>query len=267
MATNATSTAGEPVTCRKCGAMVSGKFCSDCGTSVDLAADEGWGAVLKQVAKGDGGTLLATALAILREPVGGPVRLALDPNYSGHIKFYLTFVSAAFVLMFVAPQEMSRSLFGMDVAGDHSLVKRMMVLQALIVLVLTPTLYYFFRWKSGEDRTPVSYFKLALLIIAVSNLVVVGVLALLICGLIFAAVLLPKHVSSAPADLQAVYNVFLPISAIASLAYVTLVHARFWNMRWIWPAVVAVAGQLAVEAVTWPILNALGSGALGSMFK
>lgn len=267
MANNATSTSGEPVTCRKCGAAVSGKFCSECGTSVDMAAQEGWGAVLEQVAKGDGGTLLATALAIVRDPIGGPVRLALDPTYGGHIKFYLTFVSAAFVLAFVLPQELSRSLLGMDTGGDHSLVKRMMVLQALIVLVGAPALYYLFRWKSGTERSPLSYFKLTLLGIAVSNLLVVVLLGILLAGLVAAAVLFPKYVSSKPSDLQPIFNVLVAIASIASLAYVTLLHKRFWNIHWIWPASIALLFQITIEVVSWPILNALGSGALGSLFK
>lgn len=267
MTASATGQSTEPVSCRKCGKAVQGKFCSACGTAVDTSSDEGWSAVARQVAKGDGSALASTALAILREPVGAPVRLALDPAYGGHMKFYLTFVSAAFVAMFVAPQELSRLFLGLDASGDHSMVKRMMVLQALIVLFLTPVLYYFFRWRSREVRTPVSYFKLSLLTIAASNIAIVAAIAvlfLLYAGIVY---LLPFDLPSDARSIEAALQSLLTVAAIGGLVYVAMIHVRFWRIHWIWPALALLTGQLLLEVVTLPILNALGAGTLGPLFK
>lgn len=228
---------------------------------------EGWSGVLKQVAKGDGSTLLSTVITILREPIAGPIRLALDLAYSGHIKFYLTFVSAAFVAMFVVPQELSRTFLGIDTAGDQSLVKRMMLLQALIVLVLTPILYYVYRWRSKEQRTPLSFFKLALLTITSGNVLIVGAAALLIALWVVVVVAAPFHLPSDPASTGKVLQVIFFVTTIAALVYNTLISARFWNIHWIWPATISLIAELVLEAVAWPILNALGSGGLGFLFK
>ncbi len=263
----ATGSTTAPVTCRKCGAPVSGRFCSDCGTALDAAPEESWSAIVKQVAKGDGSALAATAFAILREPVAAPVRLALDPAYGGHMKFYLTVVSAAFAALFVAPQELSRRFLDTATAGDHSLVKRMMVLQALIVLVLTPTLYYFFRWRSGAVRSPLSFFKLSLLTIAASNIATVAAIAVLFAIWLAGVYFLPFDFPADDESRRTIMQTILTAGSLMGLAYVVAINARFWRLHWIWPAVVLLAAQLCLELVSWPILNALGDGALGSLFK
>lgn len=264
-ATLKTPTAGSP--CRKCGETVNGKFCSACGTAVDAGADEGWSAVLRQVAKGDGSTLLSTALAVAREPIDAPVRLSLDPAFGGHVKFYLTFVSAAFAAIFVAPQEISRTVFGLDAAGDHSLVKRMMVLQALIILVLTPTFYYLFGWLSAEKRSPLSYFKFSLLAVAASNFLVVAGFAALFVVWTAIVYVLPFDLPSDDRSLgQAVWFLFV-LASVAGGVYAVALQSRFWRIRWIWPALAMIVAQLALEVIAPPLLNALGSGAVGALLK
>ena len=165
------------VTCDKCGQTVAGRFCSNCGAELQVAANPASGPIghLYEELVGDGGKgYFFTLRTILRAPISGTLRVVLDPAYKGHKTFLFTSIAASVAIAGIMLSLQPKELYGpvQEMVGNISEFQKLIFELIRYVGFFGGFLigYWLFRYQSATSRTAAEFFKLSCLTIGMTAL-------------------------------------------------------------------------------------------------
>lgn len=217
----------------------------------------GWSAVASNFAGIDRDTLLGTLGRILRAPIQGPVDLALRDSYGGHLKLFATVVAGTYGVVFVTVPNMAAQSLGREAIASPSQTVLFMTVQYAMLMLSLPLSYYAFRRAGAAERTPMSYYKLTLLAAAASSLV----FFVAFYGLSVLWALWTLEAEDTREDLARVLRWLLTTASVVSILYVSAVHARFWEVRWLWAALAFFAMWVPTSYVSMLLFRMFSSAA------
>lgn len=230
--------------CVACGKPLAGPFCSQCGTPAP-AGGEGWGVIASELfdsqqSKGH----FSTLASFLKAPVETILRLTEDPGYRQHWTFLSLALGVQFALGFlILPQLLGRFYVVPDLGGKEAVITNQ-IAQYLGIAILTPIQYYICRAVGSIARRPASYVKLCVLSVSFCSILsTLAILAFWIIGPATAA-------GGLTIDPWLLGNGLTSLLQIAILVFVTVVHKRFWGMKW-W---VAILVTLLIAILSWGVV-------------
>lgn len=179
------------INCDKCGETVKGRFCSNCGAELRMGASPPSDPIrhLYDELAGDGGNgYFDTLRTILRVPIGGTLRYALDPTYKGHKTFLFTNIAASIavagITLSLQPNELYSPIQEMagNISESQKLIFELIRYAGFFGGFLVG--YWLFRYQSATPRTAAEFFKLSCLTIGMTALlnIALDILGLLISG-------------------------------------------------------------------------------------
>ncbi len=206
---------------------------------------------------------------LLRHPILTPVELAEDPAYKSQVKlFWLSFGFAFAVVLGAMTNFVNWYVEDNSTSPDTALaVSRYALLQTIHMAVQIPLGYYLYRLAARRERSPRSYFKLYLIVMAVSMIMLLALLTALLAGIILINELTSE-------DTGIMILSYVPSELIAELAflavligYPVVVNRRFWDLRWRYALLITLAlvvvSMLTKPAALWvleqPAIKALGA--------
>jgi hypothetical protein len=211
------------ITCDKCGQTVAGRFCSNCGAELRMAASPASGPIghLYEELVGDGGKgYFDTLRTILRAPISGTLQFALDPTYKGHKTFLFSNIAASVAIAGITLGLQPKELYSpiQQMVGNTSEFQKLIFELIRYVGIFGGFLigYWLFRFQSATSRTAAEFFKLSCLTIGMTAFLNI---ALDILGLLM------NPVSGSPI-------LVLPTLGLAGLFlyYLFQCQMQFWNL-------------------------------------
>jgi hypothetical protein len=235
------------INCDRCGETVKGRFCSNCGAELRMAASPASGPIrhLYDELAGDGGRgYFDTLRTILRVPIRGTLRYALDPTYKGHKTFLFTNIAASVAVAGITLRLQPKGLYSpiQEMAGNISEFQKLIFELIRYIGFFGGFLigYWSFRYQSATSRTAAEFFKLSCLTIGMSALLNI---ALDISGLLM------NPLSGSPI-------LVLPILGLVGLFlyYLFQCQMQFWNLSFTRVLVSMIFVGLASGIISLPLL-------------
>ena len=235
------------INCDKCGEPVKGRFCSNCGAKLRMGESPANGPIrhLYDELAGDGGKgYFDTLRTILRVPISGTLRYALDPTYKGHKTFLFTNVAASVAIAGITLSLQPKELYSpiQDMVGNISELQKLIFELIRYVGFFGGFLvgYWLFRYQSATPRTAAEFFKLSCLTIGMTALLNI---ALDILGLLM------NPVSGSPI-------LVLPTLGLVGLFlyYLFQCQMQFWNLSFARVLVSMIFVGLVSGIISLPLL-------------
>lgn len=246
--------------CPECGKAAEANFCKYCGTALSAAERDDWTGVVSEVTGvDDRHGVLPVLWQLLRSPVNTLMRLTEDPNYKGHLTFFLTMLGTKLFVQFAILPRLIIALGGKSDVDSAATIARENLLQYASLLVFLPLGYLIYKQVSSVPRSQRSYYKFSLI---GSGLIFTYELVALVITVVFGLIaaflsvfILPQPVWDA---LQAnlvfdrLYAVFF---IVITLVFYAASTRRFWGLSW--PMTIGM--MIAVLILSTPIYMMLGA--------
>ena len=201
----------------------------------------GWRAIAADVLSADDNIGFFGALRRLaRAPVDGAIALAENPAYRGHQKFFATCLTIwiSFGLI-VVPWFLTEQQAGGD---DRVAALKLTILQYFELAVIVVAGFFIYRFGATIKRSPLSYYKFALLSSGLALLLSILILTVRLVGIIVLSEGLGDLGSEIVENPWVILAVNL-LTLLIALALLIAVNKRYWGLRtrFVVPATIAVA--------------------------
>ena len=205
----------------------------------------GWRAIAADVLSADDNIGFFGALRRLaRAPVDGAIALAENPAYRGHQKFFATCLTIwiSFGLI-VVPWFLTWYLEEQQAGGDDRVTAlKLTILQYFELAVIVVAGFFIYRFGATIKRSPLSYYKFALLSSGLALLLSILILTVRLVGIIVLSEGLGDLGSEIVENPWVILAVNL-LTLLIALALLIAVNKRYWGLRtrFVVPATIAVA--------------------------
>lgn len=218
-------------------------------------ADEGWLSIHREIFPRAQHPFWRLLLDFLLHPVKTILRLSEDRTFTGAWKLLLMAIGAVPVTLLVLLPRLGNAVADLPVVATKADVvvaqTGFEILQIVGILVLTPLQFYACRAIGTMNHTPRAYFKLCLMSVSYNTfLSLVGLSA----AYIVSVVLLRAKI---PHSFPAIQWTSMALTQSAVLAFVAIVHRRFWGMTWLRAIGATAVIALLSWGVVYPGLSAL----------
>lgn len=226
----------------------------------DPESDAGWRAIAAEVVSADDHVGFFGALGrLVRAPVQGAVELAENPAYRGHQKFFATCLTIwiSFGLV-VVPWFAAQYFDDTTATYDTRLVAlQTTILQYFELAVIVVAGFFIYRIGATIKRTPLSYYKFALVSSGVALLMTIVVLTVRMLGI----ALLVDTLGDLGSEIVEMPWLIFAVNALTlviALALLIALNKRYWGLktRFVIPATAAVVAiDLAALALGSQVLQ------------
>ena len=207
--------------------------------------DGGWRAIAADVISADDNIGFFGALRrLLRAPVDGAIALAENSAYRGHQKFFATCLTIwiSFGLV-VVPWFVTWYLEEQQAGGDDRVAAlKLTIIQYFELAVIVVAGFFIYRFGATIKRSPMSYYKFALLSSGLALLLSILILVVRMAGIIVLSEGFGDLGSEIVENPWAIFAVNMLTLALA-LALLIAVNKRYWGLstRFVVPATFVVA--------------------------
>lgn len=207
--------------------------------------DGGWRAIAADVINADDQIGFFGALRrLLRAPVDGAIALAENPAYRGHQKFFATCLTIwiSFGLI-VVPWFVAWYSEEQQADSDNRVAAlKLTILQYFELAVVVVAGFFIYRLGATIKRTPLSYYKFALISSGLALLLSILILVARMAGIIILSEGFGDLGSEIVENPWVIFAVNM-LTLVLAVALLIAVNKRYWGlrMRFVVPATIAVA--------------------------
>lgn len=203
--------------------------------SNDTNDRDGWKAVAKDVSNSaDAQGFFATLLILIRHPVSETLKLADDPTYRDHVKFFSACFGVWLAFGLVGVPRVVTWYTGDAIAdtGGKATVLALTILQYLELLISIPLSFYLYRLGATVQRTPRSYFKFAMIGAGLALLLSVAMQSIRVGSIIAIRQALPEETALAIVQDPALIALVNVVVMAAPVILAIVLNRAFWRLRW-----------------------------------
>ncbi|MBX9682522.1 MAG: hypothetical protein K2X41_01915 [Hyphomicrobium sp.] len=203
--------------------------------SNDTNDRDGWKAVAKDVSNSaDAQGFFAILLILIRHPVSETLKLADDPTYRDHVKFFSACFGVWLAFGLVGVPRVVTWYTGDAIAdtGGKATVLALTILQYLELLISIPLSFYLYRLGATVQRTPRSYFKFSMIGAGLALLLSVAMQSIRVGSIIAIRQALPEETALAIVQDPALIALVNVVVMAAPVILAIVLNRAFWRLRW-----------------------------------